>query len=295
MATVLNLIQSACYALGITPATAYATSTDPADLQILNLLYEEARHLRNQRTFPQIKKIKSLTTTTASTYQLPEDFFAAIGDTGWNRTSRQGLGAPGSDVTYNQLTYGSSVSGSPYNYRIFGPDSNTASAGGQFNVYPAPSSGTVLSFEYITKTMFLPPFWVASETGITVGKYRFVNGNIYKATAVTTGTTSTTAPSHVTSTAIDGGVTWTYISAPYETILTDSDVCLFDDDIMIVGLKWRWKAAKDQDFSTLLAEHNALKDKAKTRWTGSFRGSVNNYGYNLFSGRARTQNGSWVL
>jgi len=290
---VLELVQAAYGEMGI-PEPASLLTTGEDEMQAKRLLYAQARHLRNQRSFPQLKRIKTLTTTTASTYQLPQDFFAAIAETGWDRTNRHSLGSSGSDIEYNQLTYGSGIGGAPYNYRIFGPDSNPNSTGGQFNIYPAPANNTSIGFEYITKTMFTPPYWTASETGITStpAEYRFVNELILKATAITTGTTSTTAP---TAAGVDGGVTWAVVSAPYETILVNEDLSLFDDDIMIAGIKWRYRQSKDQEFSSFLAEHNALKDKAKTRWHGSFTGRLDNKGANLFSGRLRTPYKSWSI
>lgn len=69
----------------------------------------------------------------------------------------------------------------------------------------------------------------------------------------------------------DGTVTWNYFSNPYESIILDTDTCLFDDDIMILGLKWRFLQAKRQEFADFQAEYELKKKRAVSRWNAGQR------------------------
>lgn len=276
MTTVLGLIQNACYEIGIpAPSTVYA-STDPVDLQLKTFLYAESRFMRRMRQFPQQKKLFTFATSASrAKYPLPDDFYAMSGDTVYDQTNDLPMYGPVNDSQWQERKYRTIRTGPPYGYRLWGPDSNVAAGvGGQIELLEVPSGVNTLSFEYISKNLFLPPNWTASEASITASpaEYRNANGIIYKCTAITTGTCSATAPSHTTGAAVDGGVTWTVFTAPYETIIVDEDLSLFDDDIIIHGIKWRYKQAKGQDYQGDQLAHKALIDQIRTRWTGSFVG-----------------------
>jgi hypothetical protein len=52
--------------------------------------------------------------------------------------------------------------------------------------------------------------------------------------------------------------------------LNDADLCLFDDDLMIEGMRWAYKRAKGQDFE---AERNDWEQQVKSAFA-RFNGPV---------------------
>jgi len=243
-------------------------STNTADLQLLNLFYAVGRDVLQRRFWPQLKRNATITLTSGrNKYPLPEDFYAPLPKSYWDRTNKWQMVGPLWDDAWNYRLYGYATSENKRAFRIFGPDQNPSTSGGQFQVDPTPgTSGAILSFDYISKSWLFPPNWSASEAGITVGKYRNASGNIYKCSAISTGTTGTTPPSHTTGPAVDGGVTWLYISAAYEAIQSDTDVCLFEDDLMILGLKAWFREAKGLEYQKIRADYEANVDEAFARW-----------------------------
>jgi hypothetical protein len=153
-------------------------------------------------------------------------------------------------------------------FRPFGPDFNPTTEGGQFYIDPSPSSTDTLSFEYITRTVFLPPHWYEGEALTGTGHYRNANGNIYIST--TSATTGANPPSGTGTNIGDGGVIWNYVSAPYETIRLDEDLCVFDDDLMIVGLQSRYMLANGQENSLIEEMFERMIDNSVSRWKGSY-------------------------
>lgn len=71
-------------------------------------------------------------------------------------------------------------------------------------------------------------------------------------------------------------ITFDYISNAWinnagtwgETISTNAATTAFDDDLMILGLKWRWYQMKGLDFVALRAEYEDKIGKAQARWRG---------------------------
>lgn len=275
--TVLALVQAALADLWAEVPTSIVSATNVTQIQLRNLLYSECRHLRNRRVFPSQKKIHTFDTSSGvSTYQLPRDFYAAIMDTQYNNDEKQRLLGPVPDGYFAYLTKGIGSSTENFTYRIFGPDNNPNSAGGQFNINPTgPTDAVELSFEYITSSMFKPKNWEPS-TAYTSGVYVNANGNNYLCD--TNGTSDTTAPTGTTQNITDGSTRWDYQPAAYENIVLDTDLCLFDDDIVILGVKWRYLRAQRRDYERELSEYKLLLEKAETRFNGSFRGSFSRYG-----------------
>ena len=290
--SVLGVAQAFCYETNIPAPTTLISPTDPADLQILHLMYSVSRELRSDRCWPQQKKSYSLTLTASRVkYPLPSDFYSALLGTQWNSTTRLPLNGPMSDAAFTQRLYGVVRLDSEVAFRIFGPDFNPNTAGGQFYIDPPPGGGEVITYEYISATMFLPPNWTPGAT-IIIGNRRNANGNVYLCTAITTGITSATPPSHTSGTAVDGGVTWEFIPEAYEYIGSDTDYSIFDDEIMILGLKAKWYQMKGLGYEALKAEFESKLDQARTRWMGSYLGSFNRYPGNWLRYRPSTP-GNW--
>jgi len=279
--TVLEIVKEALGDIGITLPSSIVSTSDKTQIQLRMMIHAQARAMRNLHIWRQQVRAYSFTTeANRAYYPLPEDFYAMRANTGYDQADSIPLQGPAGDSLTQDILYGAQQTGKPYSFRIHGYDFNPTTGSGQFQVIPEPqSAGDELSFEYLTKTTFLPPHWTASEAGVTVNKYRNANGNIYKCTAITSGTTGTTAPSHTSGSAVDNGVTWLYWSAPYEAIVLDTDLSIFDDDIMIEGVKYRYQRSKGLDYEAdpetgESITHKRLVSSAIARFYGTFRGTL---------------------
>lgn len=112
------------------------------------------------------------------------------------------------------------------------------------------------------------------ETAISNASYVVANSNLYLCTSVaapnslglTTSITGKIAPNWTATTQVDGAATWTWQNIVYDTALTDTDLCLFDDDIMIAGLKWRFMQARGLVYDDQLELYNEMISTAQARW-----------------------------
>lgn len=289
--TALGVANAGLAEIGIEALSSIISTTNQQQIQCRNLLYAEARYLRSLANFIRQKRTHSFDLESGrSKYPLPQDFYAPCLETHWDSDNKWRLIGPEGDSEFTAQLYGIAGDQFPVSYRPFGPDGapSTGTSTGQFQVYPTPSSsGRTLVFEYYSSHLFLPPYWQPSETGITTSKYRFCNGLILDCTAITTGTTGTTPP---TAAGTDGGVTWAVLSTAYETIIADDDQCVFDDDVMIAGFKWRYLKAKGLDYGVEAEEYKRLVSTAQTRFKGSFRGS---FGRPRMGSRYRIPAGGW--
>jgi len=158
MRNALQIVTDALDELGIPTPSSITSTTDDTEKQCRAILHAGARSFRNLRTFPQLKKKHEITLVSARyQYPLPSDYYAALPDTAWDEDRAWRLMGPLSDGEMTSRVLG--LTGGSTNrigYRVFGPDINPASTGGQFKVEPTPTaSGGVLSFEYIIRSMFV--------------------------------------------------------------------------------------------------------------------------------------------
>ena len=82
-------------------------------------------------------------------------------------------------------------------------------------------------------------------------------------------------------------------SIPQAQFTTDADTCIFDDRLMIEGLKWRLYAAKGFDFSTQLALWNRQTDIAMARDGGSPVLNMTRRRYPILISPANVADGNW--
>lgn len=268
---VLELVQAAAAEINIQVPSSLITTGD-AEVHWKHLLYSVSRDLRSTMVFPQQKRSHSITLSNGrSKYPLPADFYAGIIGTKFDQSNEWELIGPVSDGDWNYYLYGPGYGATRKMYRVFGPDKGqgSATAGGQLELHPTPSTTETISFDYVSATTILPPLWTAS-TVIAASSYRSANGNIYFTTAG--GTTGTTPPSATSAVPVDGTVTWVYVSTAIETVSTNSDLSIFDDDIMIQGLKYMYKEANNQNASDAQRKFETMKANAAARWVGPYRG-----------------------
>lgn len=170
MMNVLQIVQTALDELGLPYPSTILSTSDPLQRQCRALLYAAGRSFRAKRTFSQLKKKHSITLVAARyQYPLPADYYAALLDTAWDEDKNLRILGPLADSEMTNRTIGLVGSTSIYAYRIFGPDLNPASTGGQLKVDPVPSaSGGILSFEYLTKNMFVDATYATFAETIAV-------------------------------------------------------------------------------------------------------------------------------
>jgi hypothetical protein len=239
---------------------------------MLHLLYAVCEELRQVRCWTQLKRKHTFATVgTVSQYALPADFYAPLPRTHWNTDETIRLNGPEADDEFSGRLYGAEPSSANFTYRIFGRDENTNGTLGQVELSPTPSSAIDCAFEYVSRSFLLPKNWTTS-TAFAASAYCNASGHIYQTAAG--GTTGATIPSHTTGSVSDGAVTWTYVSAAYETIIADTDLVVFDDDLVKLGLRAKWMEEKGGDYAAAADEFAAKIDKAVSRYRGAYIGSM---------------------
>lgn len=272
MQTALSIIQSVRRRQVLGVPTALVGTTDPDELQLIELLYAVCEELRQARCWIQQKRTHSFDTVSGQqSYQLPQDFYSALLGTQWNVDEVNPLIGPASDAEFAYRVYGQDSSTYNFTYSLFGPDQNPNSANGQFRLNPTPSSAITLSFYYLSRNLFLPKHWLPS-TAYTSGTYVNANGNIYLCD--TNGTSGTTAPTGQTNNIADGTTQWDYVATPYETLVADTDLCLFDADLVKLGLRAKWNEEHGGEYEAAQYEYETKISQAVARMRGSNIGSL---------------------
>lgn len=271
MKTVLSIVQQSLRRMNVpAPSSLYGT-TDQGNLQLISIMYEVLEELRQSGVFPQQKRTYPFSTTSGlASYPLPLDFYSLLPGTQWNQDEDRPLIGPVEDSLFTLYTQGTASSTTNFTGRIFGPDENPNSDGGQFQVNPTPSATVNLYFEYVSRNTLMPKNW-APSTVFAAGAYCNSNGNIYQTTAG--GTTSTDPPTGTT-THDDGGVTdWAFFRGPYETLTADTDLAIFDYDLISLGFRSKYMEEHGGDFQMASAEYHTKIERARTRYYGIRKGS----------------------
>lgn len=271
--------------------TALAGTTDPATLQLVALLNATLEELRQAKCWAQQKRVHTFATVAGqASYQLPEDFYSVIPFTETDRANSMSIPAMlDESAAYN--LYQILLASGNYAYRMFGFDENEASATGQFNLIPTPGSVGNITFEYLSRNLYLPKKWAIS-TLWGAGAYCNASGNIYKTPAGGTTGPAGTVPSHTTGTVSDGVVSWTYVSAPYERLIADTDVAIFDYDLVGLGVRAKFFENNGGAFEAPKNEFNGKIDRAQGRTSGDRVGSFSRHS---IKNRYHTPYGGWTI
>ena len=225
MITALSILQSVMKRLNLNRPFALAGSTDPAVLQILEELYAVCEEIRQARCWTVQKRIYSFTTeSNRSAYPLPADFYAPLLGTIYDSTAQLELDGPLPDerAQYRLIR---DINGSPFGYRLFGPDILRTTAG-QFKLDQAPPAGAVIKFEYLTGSFFVPAAWDGADTTLR------------------------------------------------ETVTADTDLCIFDADLLKLGVRAKFLEDNNGDYAQAKAEFESRIDAAVSRFNGSYVGSM---------------------
>lgn len=241
--SLLTIVQNVALETGVTVPTAVISSNDEQVKRILALVKRELYHLRLGHNFPQLIKEGSVTLAASTdSYALPADFGRFHHRTHWDNTNKWELVGPITGQEAQALNRGVITSFPRRKFRVKGYTS------AQFFVFPTPSAseaGEILYFEYFSKVTQLPVEWTAS-TVFLASSYCSYNGNVYS--TVAGGTSGATPPTHTSSSASDGGVTWVYESDPYLDFTADTDFCVLPEKLVELGVAWRFLRLNGQAY-----------------------------------------------
>lgn len=269
--TILAIAQSCAKRLMITSPSSFIGSTDNNMILLLSMIDKTIDEIRDDFPWPELEREYTFTlVTSTASYALPGDYDSRTNESIWNRTQALPLIGPLSASEW-QLYKSGLVTASPrQRYRVKG-STNT-----QMFIDPTPSSdenGETIAYEYLSTTARRPKTWVASTAWAGI-QYCWYNGNIYDRGVVTAATTGTTAPTHVTSSASDGTITWTYVSAGYPAFDDDTDEVILQNSLIIDGAVWRFKRERGLDYQELRFDAEKQIEDAKTKLIGASTISV---------------------
>lgn len=260
MSTIKEILQNFCYRINIPAPSAFVGVNSPAEQQYLSLFKFVGDNLRNRPyQWPQLKRGYTFNTATSqSLYELPGDFYRILDSNQWDVTNQWPMRGPISDYNFAVRDFAVVSLQTRKAFRLIGSVQHLYStapyskrSAGKFQIDPPGENDTdQLFLGYVSCNWVWPRDWVAT-TAYSLGDIRSGNGYVYRCT--TAGTSGTTRPSVTSGTVVDGTVTWTFYTEPYDAssanaALNDSDLCLFDDDLMIEGMRWAYLRAKGQDY-----------------------------------------------
>lgn len=246
----LDMMQNVCNELGLSQPTAVIGTSDVTLRQLVALAHRAIRDARSRVMWPKLMREYTFTLVASqANYAFPADYDRQVFRTNWNRDRKWELYGP---ITPQEWQYRKSgiVSSTPWQrFRISGWQDN------QFYIQPTPTAseaGQTIAFEYLNTTAIAPKMWTTATTFVA-GSYCSYNGNIYKTTLG--GVTGATPPTHTSSSASDGAVSWTYQTAGYTTYLADTDYCLIDEFVIGLSIQWRWMQQKGLQYEKIEAEY----------------------------------------
>ena len=261
---ILNILQSAALEIGVTAPTSGVNSSDLQAKQLLALLIREGREIRNIVYWPQLTKEWTFALVDGqANYALPGDFERFDFRTMWNRGNHWELTGPLSPQEWQWRKSGIVSSGPRQRFRIKGCADN------EFFIDPTPGSSDaslLMVYEYQSSNWLRPKTWTTA-TAFAASSYCFYNGNNYF--TASGGTTGATAPTHTSGTVSDGGVSWAYYADAYETPTADTDVGLISEDILLMGLKWRFMQAKGLEYQDIKRQYDDKVRVESTALTGA--------------------------
>lgn len=287
MSTVKELLDEFSGRVNQPRESAYVTGTTPNAIQLTSgLRFISGQLLRKPGDWSCLKRLYVFTTQTGvSLYQLPGDHYRSLSQTQYGVTTQMIMGGPLTDSNLAYRTYGISPIGIFPSYQPNGPQGYvfntspyTQKSAGYFQITPpGPDNVTQYVIGYISRNYFWPTAWLPNHSTYAVGNIVTGIANMYICTAITTGISGTTRPSVTTGSVVDGGVTWTVYTEPYP-LQADTDFSIFDDEIMIEGMRWYWYQTKKQQYTDIKAD---WENSVKTELGRAFSGAVVNAGYDV--------------
>jgi len=244
----LSIVSRACYQMNETVPSGFVSNFTANAKQFEHLFYAVCERIRTRRYWPQLKKVADITLEAGREfYPHPQDMYAFIPGTYWDKTNKWQLLGPLWDNQFSYRQYGYVTSENRRGFQpTFGPDFNPNTLGGQFRVNPIPAeSGGVITYNYLTSSYLCGINWAPLTVFSTPVRVN-CNGRIYP--LITGGTSGSVPLNHTSGNFIDGTCTWgPPVLSSYETLVTDQDLCLFDPSLVVSGVKAFWKDEKAGD------------------------------------------------
>lgn len=283
MATILEVISEFCHRINVPAPTSIVGVSRPTEQQYLSIFKKIGDDLRNRPfNWPQLKREYTfLTVTDERRYQLPGDFYRLLESNEWDLTNKWPLRGPMSDFAFTTRKYSVVSLQTRKGYNLIGPVQhlyNTSPysqrSAGVIQIDPAGANDTdELLLGYISCNWVWPEDWVAGAS-YSAGDIRAGNGYVYRTAAG--GTAGATRPNWTTGTDSDDTVDWTVYTEPYlvnssNANLSDADLCLFDDDIMVEGMHWYYMKLKGLDYQQERVDWEEMVKGAVSRFNGPKR------------------------
>lgn len=294
--TLLELIQQTCNELGILPPNAVVSSTDQQIKQLYALLNRHGHDLTRQFEWEKLDKEYRLTTLAfniTGTLTLGSAVVTTASTTGITTN----FGVNGSGIT--PFTGVLSVD-SPTQFTMNMPATASGSQTLQMSqvAYPLPSDWLKqipqTEWDRTNRWPMLgpksPQEWQSYKSGIVYAgpreRFRIQSGAVQVSPNPPNGLIF--AYEYISSAwVIDASGTYK------QNYSADSDTNVFDDSLMIVGLKMRWLRAKGLDFSMELKEFNDLLSTLKAQDKSSPKLSLSPVEGNIYLSPANIPDGSW--
>lgn len=243
--TILAIAQKCASRLQLPVPATFIGSTSNNMILLKAMIDQTLSELSDDFPWPELQKEYTFTLVSGTAnYVLPPDYDRRQNLTLWNRSQSWPLIGPVDATTWQWIKSGQITSIPRQRYRVKGCQD------AQFYIDPTPGddeNGQTVVYEYITNINKRPKTWVTG-TVFAASSYCFYNGNIYQTSAG--GLTGATAPTWTSGSSSDGGVTWTYKST-YPDFVADTDEVILDNEMIVDGAVWRFKAARGLDFEEL--------------------------------------------
>ena len=161
-------------------------------------------------------------------------------------------------------------------------------------------TGTTITDGTCTWTNITTSVW-AGEKSYQTGSYVTNAGNLYLNTLLSNYQQSSLvsqmsgklAPTWTGTTVVDGSVTWTWQGTAYDSVVTDTDVCMFDDDLIIEGFRWKRLQAQGLEYQDIKEEWDGRVMTAFNRWMPGRRLSMGGGGIALAGLNPRIPEGNF--
>jgi hypothetical protein len=258
--SVLEICQKAAKVVGVNPPTTLVGSSNVMAQKLLEHLCQSAKDRRRDKPWPQLIRTGIITLTAGDANPtMPGDIMGYVHNTFWDISGGRPIEGPLNPSQWANVQWGIVNLGPFRKFRIAGRIATK-----RFELNPVPASGDTgeqIGFLYTSKNWLLPELWTASTTYAAGSYVSNATGLIYKTTLG--GTSGSTIPVHTSGTASDTGVQWTYYDGVYEEPMKDTDISLFDDELMEMDLVWRFRKGTGMDYT----EHKADADRL---WSAYF-------------------------
>ena len=252
--SILEICQNASKVVGINPPTTFINSSNVLAGKLLEHLIQSAKDRRRSKPWPQLVRTGTLTLASGDANpSMPGDIMGFINNTFWDIDGSRPIEGPLNSSQWANIQWGIVNVGPFKKFRVAGRIATK-----RFEVSPTPTSGDAgsqIGFLYTSKNWVIPAMWTTGAS-YTAGAYvSNATGLIYKTTVG--GTSGATIPTHTSGTVTDGAVQWAYYGDVYDRPMSDSDISLFDDELLEMDVIWRFRKSTGMDYQ----EHKAESDK----------------------------------